>query len=535
MNEVFNVALYMRLSRDDGDKDESFSISNQRELLISYLKDKDNFYIYDEYIDDGYSGTNLLRPAFKRMINDIKNRQINCIIVKDLSRFGRDYIDVGYYLEKYFIEKNIRFISINDCIDSFKKEYDMLLPVKNVVNAEYAKDISKKVQSSFKIKQKSGKFIGAFASYGYIKSSGDKHKLVIDEYAADIVRRIFKLFIAGNGKMKIAAILNNEDIPCPSMYKKLCGQNYANSNRLAQTTYWTYSTVHKMLSNEMYIGNMVQGKTVRRMKGKPKLLEESKWIKVRNTHPAIIDQYTWLKVQNLLKKDTRQINLNQNLSIFAGFLRCGDCERAMAKQRGYRKKEDIEDKVVYRCGSYTRYGKKYCSSHRIDQHVLEEIILNDLKCIISSIKDLKSLIEGTEKVLPGKTDALQKEIEKDSRELQKTERLKRSIYEDYKESVLTKDEYLRYKKEYIDKETLLQQKIDSLTNRLKEYPKQNIFNHDWIQNLFQLKTVKILDREIIVDMIDTIYIYEGNRIKIIYNFSGELEALFNKNYECRNN
>ena len=257
---LFNVAEYIRLSREDGDKAESDSIGNQRKLITDYLKDKDDFVLYDTYIDDGFTGTNFNRPSFKRMIADIEAGKVNCVIVKDLSRFGRDYIDTGKYLERYFPDNEVRFISITDNIDSMKQAYDMLLPIKNIFNEQYARDISKKVHASMKTKQRAGEFIGAFASYGYKKSPADKNKLVIDEYAAEIIRKIFKLYVAGNGKIRIASILNGEGILCPSEYKRLNGDNYRNSNRLNSTAYWTYSTVDHILKNEMYIGNMVQNK-----------------------------------------------------------------------------------------------------------------------------------------------------------------------------------------------------------------------------------------------------------------------------------
>ena len=195
-NILFNVAEYIRLSREDGDKAESDSIGNQRKLITDYLKNKDDFVLYDTYIDDGFTGTNYNRPSFKRMIADIEGGKVNCVIVKDLSRFGRDYIDTGKYLERYFPDHEVRFISITDHIDSMKQAYDMLLPIKNIFNEQYARDISKKVHASMKTKQRAGEFIGAFASYGYKKSPADKNKLVIDEYAAGVIRKIFKLYIA---------------------------------------------------------------------------------------------------------------------------------------------------------------------------------------------------------------------------------------------------------------------------------------------------------------------------------------------------
>ena len=304
-NNPFSVAAYIRLSREDGDKAESDSIGNQRKLIHDYLRDKEDFILFDTYVDDGYTGTNFKRPAFQRMLEDIESGEVNCVIVKDLSRFGRDYIDTGKFLERYFPDNDVRFIAITDNIDSMKQAYDMLLPIKNIFNEQYARDISKKVHSAMQAKQKAGEFIGAFASYGYRKSPVDKNKLVVDEYAAGIVRRIFQLYVSGYGKIRIAGILNDEGIVCPSEYKKLNGENYRNSNRLNQTSYWTYSTINKILQNEMYCGNMVQHRTCQQMHRKTRLQDKEDWIVIQGTHEAIIDGETWNTAQKLLKRLTR--------------------------------------------------------------------------------------------------------------------------------------------------------------------------------------------------------------------------------------
>ena len=315
-SNLFNVAIYIRLSREDGDKEESDSVGNQRKLLTEYVNKHDDFILYDVYIDDGFTGTNFNRPDFHRMIADIEDNKVNCVVVKDLSRFGRDYIDTGRYLERIFPELNVRFISVTDNIDSMKQAYDMLLPIKNIFNEQYARDISNKVQATVKSKQKAGEFIGAFTSYGYKKSPANKNKLVIDEYASEVVKRVFTMYAQGIGKQSIAKILNAEGILCPSEYKKLNGENYKNCNRLEKTSYWTYSTIKVMLQNEIYIGNMVQGKKHQRMRSKQRLVEKENWIRVENTHEPIIDRQLWDKVQKLLTKKHRDIDLETNKNIF---------------------------------------------------------------------------------------------------------------------------------------------------------------------------------------------------------------------------
>lgn len=524
---LFDTGEYIRLSKEDGDKVESDSIGNQRKLISDYINSRDDFVLYDTYIDDGYTGTNFERPNFQRMIADIEAGKINCVIVKDLSRFGRDYIETGRYLERYFPDHDVRFISITDNIDSFKQTYDMLMPIKNIFNEQYARDISKKVHASMATKQKNGEFIGAFASYGYRKAPSDKNRLVIDEYAAGIVRRIFSLYIDGYGKTRIASILNEEGILCPSEYKRLSGDNYKNCNRLDHTFYWTYSTIHNILQNEIYIGNMVQGKTVRHMRKKAKAKDKTDWIIVKGTHEAIIDEAIWNKVQSLLNRRTRNLDLNSDVSIFAGFLKCGDCGRALAKKNHISK---TGEKVVkYYCGTYVRSGKNYCMPHIISHAVIEKIILGDLKTIIQSIDDIQEIIEckkRTEFSYQYQSIEAKKRIET---ELQKTKDLKKAVYEDYREELLSKEDYLSYRQDYGKKEELLKKQLENWENQNSDLS-STLIEPPWVKRLLEVREIEMLDRDIVVEMIHEIKVYENHKIKITYNFTNELETLFNTVY-----
>ena len=442
---LFNVAIYIRLSREDGDKEESDSVGNQRKLLTEYVSRHDNFILYDIYIDDGFTGTNFNRPAFQKMIADIEDKKVNCVVVKDLSRFGRDYIDTGRYLERIFPELGVRFISVSDNIDSIKQAYDMLLPIKNIFNEQYARDISNKIQATVKSKQKAGEFIGAFTSYGYKKSPVNKNKLVIDEYASEVVKRIFAMYAQGIGKQSIAKQLNAEGILCPSEYKKLNGENYKNCNRLKTTSYWTYSTINTMLHNEMYIGNMIQGKKHQRMRGKQHKVDKENWVRVENTHEPIIDRDTWDKVQKLLSKKHRDIDLETNKNIFAGFIKCGDCGRSMMKN--FWRRADGSKSYSFYCGTYKRSGKDYCTPHTLPFQVLNDIVLGDLKAIIRNVENLQELIKKqscTELKIRNSTNT---ELIKVKAELERVKKLKKSIYEDYKDELISKEEYLSYRED----------------------------------------------------------------------------------------
>lgn len=523
----FNVAEYIRLSREDGDKAESDSIGNQRKLIADYLKDKDEFILYDVYIDDGFSGTNFDRPSFKRMITDIEAGNVNCVIVKDLSRFGRDYIDTGKYLERYFPDHEVRFISITDHIDSRKQAYDMLLPIKNIFNEQYARDISRKVHASMKTKQRAGEFIGAFASYGYRKSTADKNRLVVDEYAAGVVRRIFELYTEGYGKIRIASMLNEDKILCPSEYKKMNGENYRNGNRLDSTSYWTYSTINRILQNEMYIGNMVQNRKSQRMRGKPKAQDRQEWIVVEGTHEAIIDVITWNKVQDLLKRRTRDLDLTSNMSIFAGFLKCGDCGRSLVKKAGT--PGHGGGSVNYYCGTYVRSGRQYCTPHPVPYLVLEKIILADLKVILKSIDNMDEIIEQNKITNDIERQSGGQETNRLNAELEKVKKLKKAVYEDYRSGLISQEEFTAYRQDYRKKEELLERQLESVDRR-REKDTPEIFENPWIKRLSELGTVEKLDRDIVTEMIYEIRVYEDHRIRITYNFSDELDNFLQTDY-----
>lgn len=525
--KLFNVAEYIRLSREDGDKAESDSIGNQKKLIADFIKTKNDFSLIGIYVDDGYTGTNFNRPDFLRMIADIEEGKINCVIVKDLSRFGRDYIETGRYLERYFPEHGVRFISITDQIDSFKHTYDMLMPIKNIFNEQYARDISGKVHAAMTTKQKNGEFIGAFASYGYKKSPVDKNKLVIDEYAAGIVRKIFSLYIGGSGKIRIAHILNEEGILCPSEYKRISGENYRNCNRLDHTYYWTYSTIHHILQNEIYIGNMVQGKTVQHMRRKAQAKDKSDWVIVKGTHDAIIDEATWNKVQNLLNRRTRSLDLNSNVSIFAGYLKCGDCGRALVKKYSTLKNGDLN--INYYCGTYVRSGSKYCTPHSIPHAIIEKIILDDLKTICHSIDDMQTIVEEQKKTVSCRRyyDEEKRQLEA---ELKKVKELKKAVYEDYREGILSKEDYLTYRQDYEQKESLLKSRINDMESRKTEQTPSDLFETPWIKRLLEFKEIENLDRNIVVEMIHEIKVFEDHKIIITYNFTDELQTLFKTVY-----
>lgn len=515
LEKTWQTAVYCRLSREDGDRPESDSIGNQRKLLLKYTANHPELAVYDCYADDGYTGTNFDRPAFQRMIGDIEAGRVNCVLVKDLSRFGRDYIDAGRYLERWLPEHGARFIAVTDHIDSDRSAYDMMMPLKNLFNAQYAKDISQKVKSAFRAKQQSGEFIGAFASYGYRKDPQNHNHLVIDPVAAEVVQRIFTLFEGGMGKVRIAKMLNAEKIPCPSEYKRLMGERYRNGNKLHGTTYWTYATIHRILNGEIYIGNMEQGRDLRaQIHGAAKRKKKDDWVIVKGTHEPIIAQDQWDRVQSLLRRKARTPAFGQNISSFAGYLKCGDCGRSMSRSTW-------GGRTFYLCGSYKRYGASACSRHYITQEALEQIVLRDLNRIIASIGNLKTLAERGEREMR-KADHSRAEKERLNAALARIRRIKQGVYEDYREKLISKSDFLDYRRDYETQEQALRAQIIRL-------PQDGNYDdppdRSWVRELVKLGKLTKLDRLTVAETVQEIRIFGDGGMEITYRFSSELGIL----------
>lgn len=516
----YKTGIYIRLSKEDGDKMESDSIVNQRKILHKYLSEHPEFELYDEYVDDGYSGKDGNRPNFQRMLMDVERNKINAIIVKDLSRFGRNYVLNGELIEHVFPAKNIRFIMILDEYDSDKTNdaiSDLMFPLKNVFVDYYSKDISRKVKKSFAVKQKNGEFIGAYACYGYGKDKFDKHKLVVDEYAAGIVRQIFAMYLSGMNLTQIANQLNDGGILSPSEYKKTSGSSYKCGNQILKQSVWTRSVISELLRNETYIGNLVQGKNSQSVKQKKKRVPKSDWIVVENTHEPIIDKETFDKVQSLLARNIRHQKKSDNdvTALFSGFLRCGDCGMSLS-QRIQRQKY-----ISYTCSNYTRYGHKSCSPHHITQNKLIEIVLDDLNRIIASVKDLNALVEKEKKGLAN-TNRKHKMKNLDL-EIEQKRKRKMSAYMDFQDGILTKEDYLAFSDTCEKELSLLTQKKAFFEEEEKRV--MGFENIAWIQNLLKTKKIEALDKDIIYEMIDCITIYDDKSIVIRYKFSEEFENL----------
>jgi len=529
--EIFNTAIYIRLSQDDGDKKESDSVTNQRSLLLDYIEEFEDIVLHDVFIDDGFTGSNFNRPNFQRMLKCIDSGEINCIVIKDLSRFGRDHITMGQYLGRDFPTKNVRVLSYLDNWDSLEQPYGLMMEIKNLLNTQYVRDTSAKIRAVISNKQKKGEFIGSSPSYGYKKDPRNKNKLIIDEYPSTIIRRIFNLFVEGYGKQRIAKILDSEGILCPSEYKKSIGSKYQNPKKLNSTTFWTYATIDSILRKEIYIGNMVQGtkETILFSDGKQQVIPRENHTIVCNTHEAIIDPNTWEKVQTLLTKNRRMPDLTKNNHVFKGYLKCADCGRAMAKSSHSTKAEG--KKYYFSCGGYKRIGKHICSMHKISYDVLQGIVLSDIKQLVLS---MESQLEKLIKQQKPNESALQKvqeqELQKLKAELEKVAKLKKECYEDYKEELISKDEYVSYRRDYITKEEKLLLQINSLEAKLGNAQALDISEQPEVKKFLKNKSIDALSHEVVVEMISDIHIHEDQKVSITYNLSEEVAKLFSPTY-----
>lgn len=535
--KIWSTALYIRLSQEDKDngknKQESNSVTSQRTILNNIIEENNDLIVYDTYIDDGYSGTDFTRPAFQRMIEDIEDNKINCILVKDLSRFGREHVDAGYYIFKYFPLHNIRFIAVNDDIDSYKNSESLnniMVPFKNLINDEYARDTSVKIRTSLESKKKKGDFVGAFPSYGYIKDPKNKSRLIIDDVAADIVKNIFNWYVnEGLGKIAICHRLNDMGIINPTGHKKIeLGQNYNNYGKKDNTYTWIPSTISNILSNEVYIGHTIQGK--RRVKSykihKIEAVPKENWIRVENTHEPIIDKETFEKAQDLNKKDMKVSQKTGELSIWAGILKCKDCGRAMNKKSSTNKSGNTYE--YYICSTYRKKSNKLCTKHSIKVENLTKAVIQAINLHIELFIDIEKIIkEINESIFQNtKNKRLEEMIFLKQNEILKMSNYKRTLYEDWKNGYITKEEFVEYKNIYENDMIRLKNNIEKLEKEKDEYKNKNILNNVWIEKFKEKKQINELSRDIVIELIECIYIHENGNITIKFKFENEFKKYF---------
>ncbi|MBR2027814.1 MAG: recombinase family protein [Oscillospiraceae bacterium] len=502
------AALYIRLSKEDENSEISASIVNQEALLREFA-DKHKIKVYDIYIDDGWSGTTFERPAFKRMTEDIEAGRVNMVITKDLSRLGRDYIMTGYYMEKYFPEKRVRYISLLDGVDTgVESSANDITPFKAVMNDMYAKDISKKIKSVKRDKQKKGKYIGWKPVFGYKHHPEDKNRIIIDAEAAVIVKRMFCMAAEGRSCHSIAEQFNKENVITPSEYKgiKISGRGH-------NTGLWSSSRIGEMLRNEMYTGNMVQGKMVKLSYKSSKCIKQpkEKWIIVENTHEPIIDKETFYKVQKMLesRKCTRERKYDY---ILKGLIYCHECGCPLGVIN--RKNAAGQDVLYFVCRTYQRFsGMDMCTSHGIKEEKVTEEVTAKIKEIFEKNADYGKFISAAEEKLNNYTQNNKFENEKQFIQRRKkmiAEKIDR-LYMDKLDSIVLAEDFERIYTKLKSEESSLTEKLSLLksintqTDKYAENPEQLVKNF--------AETV-IKNRDMIISLIERIELTKDRELII---------------------
>ncbi|MDL2232188.1 recombinase family protein [Ruminococcaceae bacterium OttesenSCG-928-L11] len=510
--KAYSVGIYARLSKDDERSGESVSIENQKAILTQHVEAQTGWVLHKIYVDDGWSGTNFQRPSFQKMLADAKDGVINLIICKDLSRFGRNYIEVGQFTDYIFPTIGCRFVALNDSVDTIHNNND-IMPYKNLMNEFHSRDTSKKVRTILKARAESGKFMGSFAPYGFRKNPQDKHQLIIDDQTAPVVRRIFAMRCAGKGYYAIACALNEDGIIAP---RAAWYAEHGGSSSTMGTGLWSSSAIKLLMQNEAYIGHMVQGKQGKVSFKTKKIVKKDPedWIRVENTHEPIIDQATWDQVQRInARKHRPKAISNGSVNSFAGLLYCADCGSTMRYQskKNIRKDGSVEYSALFLCGSYSRSGKSACTAHIIQEKALTQLVLEDIRrnavlvaldeqAVIREIIRQKSSIEASDLALH------RKELRHLTSRLAELDKLIQCLYEDRVKGTVPETVFHslmeKYEQERLGKKeraTLLEQKI---TESRQDW--SNVT--EWANIIKRHTNLESLNAETLLELIDRIEI-----------------------------
>ncbi len=493
----FRAALYIRLSREDGDREESDSVANQRAILTDFARGEESIADYELFIDDGWSGTDFDRPAFQRMLEALRARRLNCVVVKDLSRFGRNYIDAGRYLEQEFPLLGVRFISLGDDIDSWAKPAQsntILVPFRNLINDEYSRDISQKIRAALDSKRRRGEFIGSHAPYGYRRSAEDRGRLEIDPGTAEVVRRIFAEYLAGRPKTAIARALNAAGVPSPGASRGGGGL-------------WSYSSVDHILRNPAYRGDLVQGRygNISYKLQKTRRRPEERWFVVRGTHEPLVPPEDFDRAQELMETDTRAAGPRGEVHPLAGLVRCADCGRALTRRR-VRHSYGVYE--YYLCPTY-KQSRTACTPHSARVDGVERAVLDAIREEIRAAVDFFRVAAELKNArreknpLPGLERALAHVME-----------LKRGIYGDWKSGELTREEYLAFKEGYDRQEAELRRQIGA------EQDRDSGETGAW-EKLALLDYPEKLERGLAAALLRQVLVHEDGTLTIEFRFRRE--------------
>ena len=537
----YNTALYLRLSKDDGTMNESSSIQTQKEMLTRYCREN-GFAISKIYIDDGWSGTNTNRPSFQRMLSDIEDGKINCVITKDLSRLGRNYLETGSFTEIYFPEHNVRYIAVTDGVDTAKGSTMDITPFKNLLNDMYAQDISKKIKSSLLTRQKQGKFIGTKAPYGYVNDPADKNHLLIDERFAPIVRYIYKLAKDGIGITQIARRLTKEKIPRPVIAAAEELECYDRYITTEESSYkWTMGSVREILRNPVYKGAIRGQKrpkiSLKSEKRKP--AQSAGTFVVEGMHEAIIDPEEWELVQRLItsRKKVRKVDVQYD-NIFSGLVKCADCGFALTYVRAHRNwnSENILANYDYQCNNYRMEGKSVCTQRRITALNLYNAVLADIKRLANeALGDDKQMISSiAERLGKAEKDTVrqaERELKRANKRLSELDRLFAKLYEEHINGKVSERNYNSLSAAYETEQTELESRISELNSVIKAERENGENAENFVDLIKQYADIDELTQALLNTLIDRIEVHEPEdvdgefiqKLDVYYKFVGRLD------------
>ena len=527
----YQVGFYLRLSDKEAKDRDSESIENQFALLKDFIKNKPDFRLISTFTDDGKTGTNFKRSGFEQMMDEVRSGRINCIIVKDLSRFGRNYLEAGHYIEHVFPFLNVRFIAVTDGFDTLTAtpaQLSYLIPLKNIMNENYARDISKKERSAKKVLRKKGCFLGAYAMYGYEKTS-DKHVIGVDPEAAVHVKTIFDLCEKGYSDSAIAKYLNERKVLCPARYKYEKG--IVKNAKYANTSGWYPQTIAGILTSRVYIGDMVQGaRRSKEIKGKKEVVPKSEWDIVSGTHEAIISKEQFDRVQEIrmdrhrryekmIQENRRLAGKSEDSGILKGKVFCGDCKRAMVRKHI----KSCKDKYRYVCDMHEKTGQ--CSRKFLPEQELFEMLGCLIRRQIEAACQVKEWLHSREqeeaRELFRFEQTLRETEDKRNRLVQKMA----ALYQDWKEGILDQDEYFYMKKRYEEELTGCEGEREELMGRKQEYVMAYTSENPALKAVSEIPYDFVLSRELVDRLIEKIEIYEGNRVRVSFKFQDEMQRL----------
>lgn len=532
VDKVYRAGLYARISVETERKREADTIGNQLQLLKDYVSEHSDLTVFDIYSDDDISGTDFVRPEFSRMMNDLRDGKIDCIIVKDLSRLGRNYLESGEYIEMVFPFFRCRFISVTDRFDTKYQQADISVQLKNMANEMYAKDISRKICSTMRTIQDQGKFAGSRAPYGYRLDPADKHHLIIDEETAPIVKQLFELLAEGNTVHFVATTMNANGIPSPG--RLLYERGIASTDHFKNSK-WYMQTVRRILQDEIYLGWMVSGKfrstyhSTGKKGSQPVPREE--WIVTKGTHEPIVTEELFNKVQEYfvrMKEEHGQTAVynskSKKSSIFKGHLRCGECGQAM-----FLRNKHSHGKVTawYYCALHENYNSSYCVKKAVKKQDVEDIALKLIRTQIKLFTDAREMIIALNKKESSKTKhrIYSDQIRNVKKQIEKYMSLKASLYEDFANGVLSQSDYISMGQEYAQKADELRIFLAELEKEAQKYSQTYAMNGSWAQIIEQYQNAETLTEEMIYAFIDEMILYNNGHVEVKFRFKDELDEV----------